>query len=83
MILAAFFLMFIFCFSVGLLHSEDLWTAYKPAIIAGWIFFAIALIFAVPILALICLHIYLKSKGLTTFQFIMGRREQQKAEIEG
>lgn len=75
MILAAFFLMLIFCLSVGLLYKEDTWAAYRPAIIADWIFFAIALIFAVAILALICLHIYLRAKGLTTFQFIMERRQ--------
>ena len=66
--------MLLFCIAVGLLYQEQLWDGYKAAIIVGWVIFAIAIIFALLILILVILHIYLIAKGLTTFQFIMMRR---------
>ena len=74
MIVSALLYMVLFCLAVGLLYGEAVWEAFKPAIIAGWIFFTLALVFAVLLTILVSLHIYLNILGMTTFQFIMLKR---------
>lgn len=78
MIISAFLYMLLFCIAVGLLYNEQLWENFKASIITDWIFFAITLVFATLLLILISLHIYLFSKNLTTFQFIMIRRAEEQ-----
>jgi uncharacterized membrane protein YcjF (UPF0283 family) len=82
MIVAACLYMLIFCLAVGLLWKEQLWNAYQAAVVAGWVFFAIALLFGVLLLLLIALHVYLTVTGVTTFQFIMDRRMKEQKENE-
>ena len=82
MIVSALMFMFLFCLAVGLLWGESLWANYKGAIITSWIFFAVSLIFAILLLVLVSLHIYLIANGLTTFQFIMNRRAEKQAEMD-
>jgi palmitoyltransferase ZDHHC1/11 len=74
MIVSALLYFILFCVAVGLLYAEAVWESFKGAIITGWIFFSIALIFAVLLTILVGLHIYLNFLGVTTFQFIMMKR---------
>ena len=82
MIVSALMFMFLFCLAVGLLWGESLWENYKGAIITSWIFFVVGLVFAILLLVLVSLHVFLIANGLTTFQFIMNRRAEKQAEMD-
>ena len=68
--------------SVCLLWGEQKWRQYLPQMIVGWaISFFVALL-AVSVLALIVFHVFLICKGLTTFDYIIGKRNSQVSPIQ-
>ena len=76
MIVSALLYMVLFCLAVGLLYGEAVWESFRPAFIAGWLFFSFALVFTVLLTVLVSLHIYLNIVGMTTFQYIMLKRTE-------
>lgn len=75
MIISTFVNMLAYVVGMILLWTEDAWMDYLGPMIAVWVFAVIILVFAILLLNLIGLHIYLIHKGLTTYQFIMMQRE--------
>jgi len=45
---------------------------------AVWAFSAVVAVFCILLMNLVGLHIYLICKGITTYQFIMLQREEEK-----
>jgi len=68
----------VFITSVGLLWAEGHSHMFREIMGLAWALFAICLIFSVLIVGLLFLHIFLIIKGLTTFEFIMQKRESEK-----
>lgn len=66
----------IFVASVAVLWAENRWNAYLGAMIASWLLSLPAIVFAVPLALLVILHCYLSCKGLTTYEFIVNKREK-------
>lgn len=61
--------------SLAILTSQKEYNTYLAGFIVAWISGAINSIFSFLLLNLIVLHIYLISKGLSTYEFIMAQRE--------
>jgi hypothetical protein len=74
MILVTLLNMIVYVVGMILLWTEDQWRQYMGAMIALWVFSIIPVIFAILLINLVALHIYLISKGITTYQFIMLQR---------
>lgn len=77
MIFAAFFNLALFVISAAILWAELTWDLFLPEMVAVWIMSFIALTFSVMILGLIFLHLYLINKGMTTFEFILAKRDRE------
>lgn len=78
MIVVTFLKMVIYIVGMVLLWTEDNWDYYFGLMITVWTFSFIIAIFALLLVNLIGLHIYLISKGITTYQFIIMQRESEK-----
>ncbi len=78
MIVVTFLNMIVYVIGMILLWTENAWRQYLGPMIVVWIFSLIAIIFSILLLNLIGLHAYLICKGLTTYQFIMLQREEEK-----
>ena len=68
----------VFTASVGVLWMEQNWREFLGAMIFNWICFSFAMVFALLLLLLIGLHCYLCYLGVTTFDYIMGKREKSR-----
>jgi hypothetical protein len=75
MILVTLMNMVVYVVGMILLWTEDQWREYIGPMIALWIFSVVPVIFAILLINLVALHIYLIRKGITTYQFIMLQRE--------
>ena len=75
MIIASLMNMLVYVIGMILLWTEDQWREYVGPMVALWVFSLISIVFSILLLNLVALHIYLISKGITTYQFIMLQRE--------
>ncbi len=75
MILVTLMNMVVYVVGMILLWTEDQWREYIGPMIALWVFSVVPVIFAILLINLVALHIYLIRKGITTYQFIMLQRE--------
>lgn len=76
MIISAFLFKLFFLVAVGLAYQEQNWYNFLAVMVIAWILFAVTLPLAFMLFALVCFHMMLISKGMTTFEFIMMQREQ-------
>jgi hypothetical protein len=79
MIAAVFANMLLYLTSVATLWAQNNWKEYLVAMVINWILFSVVLVFSLLVLGLIVLHLYLIYKGLTTFEYIMNKRNAQIA----
>lgn len=79
MIIAVFLHMLVYLIAVGLLWSEGGWREFTGQMAANWAISFVILIFSILLLGLISLHLYLIYNGLTTFEYIMNKRNSQIA----
>lgn len=82
MIITAFIHLSLYVVSLGILTSQKEYNMYLPGFIMAWISGAVNSIFSFLLLNLIVLHIYLISKGLSTYEFIMAQREEERLKKE-
>jgi hypothetical protein len=82
MIISVFLNMALYLVSVGLLWAEGGWREYLPHMIVNWIICVPVALLALSILALILLHFFLICRGLTTFDYIMSKRNSQVSPIQ-
>jgi len=76
MILAAFSNLILSVVAAILLTAQGDFLVYLPGFVANWISAAINAVFALLLINLIVLHLYLLYKGMSTYEFIMAQREQ-------
>lgn len=67
----------VFIASVCTLWSEQRWTSFTLHMAVNWFFLVPAIISLLPVSILIALHCFLISKGLTTYEYIMGKKEKE------
>lgn len=79
MIIAVFMHMLVYLVAVGLLWAEGQWREFTGQMAANWAISFVILIFSILLLGLISLHLYLIYNGLTTFEYIMNKRNSQIA----
>jgi palmitoyltransferase len=84
MILAAFsnLLLYVVAIIVLTLQTTTTPSSFLPSFAAAWVSGGINSIFAILLVNLILLHIYLFHKGISTYEFIMAQREQEKKQKE-
>ena len=75
MIIAAFSHLLVYVISIGIVTSQKDFSTYLAAFIISWISGGINGVFVFLLLNLIILHIYLISKGISTYEFIVAQRE--------
>ena len=79
MIISADCFLLTFFVTAAVLTAENHWSDFIVSIILCWIAMAIAILFFFPLLTLTLFHFYLISKNVTTFEFIMSKRAEEKA----
>ena len=79
MIIAVFLHMLVYLITVGLLWAEGKWREFIAEMAANWAISFAILVFSILLLGLISLHLYLIYNGLTTFEYIMNKRNSQIA----
>jgi hypothetical protein len=77
MILVAEAHLFIYLTSVLLLWTENNWNNFIASMIAVWIVFAAVLVFSILLLGLIILHFYLIYHNITTYEYMVSRKNAQ------
>jgi palmitoyltransferase len=80
MILAAFcnLLLYVLSLVVLTLQPAPAPNAFLPAFATAWVSGGINSIFVILLVNLILLHLYLLQKGISTYEFIMAQREQER-----
>ena len=78
MISSACAYLLVFSLSVAVLWMEQNWWEFLGAMIFNWICSSFAFVFALLLLLLIGLHCYLSYLGVTTFDYIIGKRERSR-----
>ena len=81
MICSAFSLFVEHLVAVLLLTTEYQWENILGIMIANWISLAICIVFLFLIFNLILLHVYLNCIGLTTYEFLLKRKEEEQREL--
>jgi hypothetical protein len=66
-----------FIAAVSVLWAEGQWPSYLPAMVANWFLLLLSIVFIIPVGILLGLHCFLASKGLTTYEFIVNKREKE------
>ena len=66
--------MVLYVAAIAVLWVEQLWDKYLAEMVVLWVSGFIIIVFVVLIFNLILLHIYLKCKGITTFELIVAQR---------
>ena len=74
MITFTFCSMVLYVAAIAVLWVEQLWDKYLAEMVVLWVSGLIITVFVVLIFNLILLHIYLKCKGMTTFELIVAQR---------
>lgn len=82
MILLVFANMMVYLVSVALLWVENKWKHFLIPMVINWLISTPVLILAILVLALAILHFFLIYHGLTTFDYIMNKRNAQIAPIQ-
>jgi hypothetical protein len=77
MILTAEGHLFSFLLSVIMLWVEDLWRDYLVSMVLTWIIFAVVVLFSLLLLALIILHFFLIWRNITTYEYMLARKNAQ------
>lgn len=78
MIVAVFFQMSSYVAAAAVLTAQRNFAEFLPSMIAVWVTLVVITVFDFLVLNLIVLHIYLRCKGLTTFEMIMLMKEEEK-----
>jgi hypothetical protein len=82
MIISVFTNMALYLASVCMLWWENRWREYLPQMIVNWAISLPVALLALSVLALIVLHFFLICKGMTTFDYIIGKRNSQVSPIQ-
>lgn len=78
MILAAFANLLLYVVALITLTLQDTASDFMAAFAAAWVSGGINSIFVILLINLILLHLYLLHKGISTYEFIMLQREQER-----
>jgi hypothetical protein len=78
MIIATFVVLVVYIIALAILTSEKTYVDYLLSFILAWVSGGINSIFAFLLINLIVLHIYLICKGISTYEFIVAQREEEK-----
>lgn len=78
MILASFATLTIYLITIIILTSEGQYDTFLTGFIFAWISGAINAVLAFLLLNLILLHVYLMAKGISTYEFIVAQREEDR-----
>lgn len=78
MICTAFTYLLVFTASVAVLWRQANWGEFVAAMVFNWICSLLTLVFSLLLLLLIGLHCYLSYLGLTTFDYIISKREKSR-----
>jgi hypothetical protein len=78
MILSAFGHLLIFVIALAILTTQKTFSQFLGGFIVGWISGSVNSVFVFLLFNLIVLHIYLQCKGVTTYEFIIAQREQER-----
>ena len=68
----------IFIASVCVLWAEQQYYSFLVGMVVNWLFLVPAVISVLPVAVLVCLHCFLMCKGVTTYEFIMSKKEKEK-----
>ena len=78
MIIATCVVLVVYIIALAILTSEKTYVDYLLSFILAWVSGGINAIFAFLLINLIVLHIYLICKGISTYEFIIAQREEEK-----
>lgn len=79
MIFAALFLMILFVLAIIVLWKQGDWEEYVGSMAAVWVLMVLTVPFVFLLGGLSGLHVYLWAKGMTTFEYIMNKKEAELA----
>lgn len=68
----------IYITSVGILWAEQHYYSFLVGMVVNWFFLVLAVISVLPVSVLVALHCFLMCKGVTTYEFIMNKKEKEK-----
>ena len=78
MTIATCVVLVVYIIALAILTSEKTYVDYLLSFILAWVSGGINSIFAFLLINLIVLHIYLICKGISTYEFIIAQREEEK-----
>jgi hypothetical protein len=82
MILSAFSNLLLYVLALITLTVHSAPSSFLPAFAAAWVSGSINSIFVLLLINLILLHLYLINKGISTYEFIMAQREEERKQKE-
>ena len=78
MIITTCVVLVVYIIALAILTSEKTYVDYLLSFILAWVSGGINAIFAFLLINLIVLHIYLICNGISTYEFIIAQREEEK-----
>ena len=82
MIITTFVHLIVYVIALGILTAEKTYVDYLLSFILAWLSGGINAVFAFLLINLIALHIYLMCNGISTYEFIVAQREEERKKKE-